>query len=307
MTSTLLRTSIDGTAALASGRAASARRVSCGSAIPRTNETGVAAQRRHPSAVTRHLRRRALPWRDLVLVGELLGRFLHHRPHDIAHRLDPVGDEFPLFAVPLLEDNGAVTLVIAAGHLDRLHHLAEAELLQAVCAEVEVLHTLPHLLTGDLRPILLDGIANRLRGDHGVDQAAIVKHLADLVGARRTLALIVDELPDVLVDLEVLARRMERGRDKALGSITRGQHVGLAARPPDGNNVVHLETDRRRFLHADLVHHAPAAENDPVRTRLTNLEPRCLLLLPGMIDREVLNLEAILFREHVEDGDRLLA
>jgi hypothetical protein len=40
---------------------------------------------------------------------------------------------------------------------------------------------------------------------------------------------------------------------------------------------------------SDLVHHAPAAEQDPVGPQLAHLEPCGLLLLAGMVDSEVID------------------
>ena len=52
-------------------------------------------------------------------VVELLALFdrgrLDLRADDVAHGLHPVGDDVPLLAVPLLDEHGAVALVVLAG------------------------------------------------------------------------------------------------------------------------------------------------------------------------------------------------
>src|SRR5215470_17486178 len=70
----------------------------------------------------------AVAWRDVLLLGVRRCGLLDHRAHKFSVGLDPVGDDDPLVAVPLLELDGAATLVIQAGELDRLHEADRAEL-----------------------------------------------------------------------------------------------------------------------------------------------------------------------------------
>src|SRR3989442_3358990 len=59
-------------------------------------------------------------------VAELLG-LLHRgrfqlRAHDLADGLDPVGDDGPFLAVPLLDQGQPVALVVLAGDPEGAHH-----------------------------------------------------------------------------------------------------------------------------------------------------------------------------------------
>src|SRR5271169_3174268 len=57
----------------------------------------------------------AVAWRDVLLLRVCSRGLFDHRPHQLAVRLDPIGDHFPLIAVPLLKLDRTATLVIAAG------------------------------------------------------------------------------------------------------------------------------------------------------------------------------------------------
>src|SRR5262245_14182730 len=83
-------------------------------------------------------------------VSELLA-LLHRgrlqlRTDDLAHRLDPLGDDIPLLAVPLLDQHRPVPLVVLAGDLHRVGKPLEPDLIQAGIREVEVLVAPAHLL-----------------------------------------------------------------------------------------------------------------------------------------------------------------
>src|SRR5882724_3199947 len=58
-------------------------------------------------------------------------------PHDLLHGRDPVGDDVPLLAVPLLDEHGAAALVVLAGDLDGMREALRADLLEALLGEVE--------------------------------------------------------------------------------------------------------------------------------------------------------------------------
>src|SRR6185503_11322289 len=60
------------------------------------------------------------PRLDLAFGRELRRRLFDHRADHVAHRRDPVGDDLPGLAVPLLDQDRAVALVIGAGDLDRV-------------------------------------------------------------------------------------------------------------------------------------------------------------------------------------------
>src|SRR5262245_26706304 len=70
-------------------------------------------------------------------------------PHHLAHGRDPVGDDVPLLAVPLLDEHGTVALVVLAGHLDRVREALHAELIEPRLREVQVLEAPAHLLAGE--------------------------------------------------------------------------------------------------------------------------------------------------------------
>src|SRR5581483_632760 len=78
----------------------------------------------------------------------LLGRRLQLGPHHVPHRLDPVGDDLPLLAVPLLDEQLAVGLVVLAGDRERPGEALHAQLLQPLVGEVQVLEAPPDLLAG---------------------------------------------------------------------------------------------------------------------------------------------------------------
>src|SRR5215475_7975632 len=85
-------------------------------------------------------------------VAELLalldGGRLDLRAHHLAHRRYPLGDDRPLLAVPLLEQHGAVALVVLARHLDGMGQALHPELLEALVGQVQVLEPPAELLAG---------------------------------------------------------------------------------------------------------------------------------------------------------------
>src|SRR5262245_40925697 len=85
---------------------------------------------------------------ELLLIRVLLGRRIDHRLDDLVVRRGPLADDGPLLAVPLLDAASARALVVRAAHLHRLKDALEAQLLDAVCRDVEVFDAPAHLLTG---------------------------------------------------------------------------------------------------------------------------------------------------------------
>src|ERR1700682_4415333 len=61
----------------------------------------------------------AVALRVVELLALLDGGRLDLRAHHLTHRLGPPRDDLPLLAVPLLDEHGAVALVVLAGDLDR--------------------------------------------------------------------------------------------------------------------------------------------------------------------------------------------
>src|SRR5712692_3718220 len=83
---------------------------------------------------------------DSLLLRVRGRRVFDHRTDDRLVRLDPVGDQLPLLAVPLLELDRSTAFVVRAGNLDRLQEVVGAELLQALLVQVQVLQAPAHLL-----------------------------------------------------------------------------------------------------------------------------------------------------------------
>src|SRR2546422_4612726 len=94
---------------------------------------GVASATGAPSLLLR-----AVAHRIAELLRFLDGRRLDLRPDDVAHRRDPVGDDVPLLAVPLLDQHGSAALVVLAGDLDRMREVLHADLLEPLLGQVEV-------------------------------------------------------------------------------------------------------------------------------------------------------------------------
>src|SRR3984893_11408115 len=89
----------------------------------------------------------AITRRDPLLLRVRRRRLLDLRTHDRLVRLDPVRDEVPLLSVPLLELHRSASLVVRAGHLDRLQETGGSELLPALVVDVQVLQAPAHPLS----------------------------------------------------------------------------------------------------------------------------------------------------------------
>src|SRR5882762_1771148 len=255
-----------------------------------------------PAALTPLLLLRAVALRVPELLALLDRRRLDLRPDDFAHGRDPVRDEGPPLAVPLLDEDRAVPLVVLAGDLDRVHEALHPELVQTRLGEVEVLEAPADLLTRErLVAVLGHRGADRFGGEHRVDDTAVVERRAHvLLLPAAALALVVDELDDVLVHLEGGARRVEGRALVPLRAVAGRDDVGVVRGPPVADEVIHLEADGGRLLHGDLVHDAPTRNEDPVGIDSPDLEPRGFLLLARMVDREERQLEAELPRQRLE-------
>src|SRR2546427_5692923 len=91
---------------------------------------------------------RAVAHRVAELLPLLDGRHLDLRSDHVAHRRGPVGDGVPLLAVPLLDQDGAVSLVVLPGDLDRVREVLHADLLEPLLGHVESLEPPAHPLAG---------------------------------------------------------------------------------------------------------------------------------------------------------------
>src|SRR5437016_5482713 len=209
----------------------------------------------------------AIARREILFLRVGSRRLLDHRTHELAVRLDPVGDRVPLVAVPLQEFHRTAALMIHARHLERLHESGCTQLLQARLADLQILDAPAHLLAGQrLLAELLLGLANRFNRDDAVDDAAVV---VDRTDARLifhlTLKFRVDVLLDVLDNREVGTRDVEAGGNVALGRVTGGDRVLFRARPPPADDTVARIADFGGGFERGRIHHAPAAQDHPVR------------------------------------------
>src|SRR6516164_7307051 len=120
---------------------------------------------------------RAVACGDLLLRRVLLSRRLDQRLDDGVVAGEPVRNDVPLLAVPLVDAAQPRALVVGAGHLERADHALEAELLDAVGSKIEMLEAPAYLLAGHrLVAELGHGRADRLGAQHRVDQATVVEH-----------------------------------------------------------------------------------------------------------------------------------
>src|SRR5579859_5852834 len=90
----------------------------------------------------------AVARRDVLLLGVFQCRFLVHRIEQIVMRLDPVGGELPMLAVPLLDADEPVAAMVLARELDRRDQPLGAKLGDAGGGDVEILEAPADLLAG---------------------------------------------------------------------------------------------------------------------------------------------------------------
>src|SRR5919108_676694 len=134
----------------------------------------------------------AVPLRVPELLALFDGGRLDLRAHHVLQRLDPVRDDVPLLAVPLLDQDRTAALVVLARDLDRMREALHPDLVEPLLGEVEVLEAPPDLLARwRLALGALHRRANRLRGEHRVDEAAVVERRAHLLLLTGPLALVV--------------------------------------------------------------------------------------------------------------------
>src|SRR2546427_8757424 len=247
---------------------------------------------------------------DALLRSVLRRGFLDHGPHDRLVGGDPVGDRVPLRAVPLQELHRPASLVVHAGHFQRLHKAGRAELLELLVVDAEVFEAPADLVAGHRLALAVSFLrrADRLGGDDAENDAAVVVDAADAALVfHLALALGVDELLDLLDHRVVAAGNIERGGDIALGRVARRDHVLFGAAPPYAHDLGAREADLGGGLERGRVHHAPTAQDHPVGLDLPDLQPLRLLLVPRVRDRNVAHFEAVSLRLRIEHGNRFLA
>src|SRR5690606_4377608 len=171
-------------------------------------------------------------------------RLLVERPDDVLFRLNPVGQDLPLLAVPLLDLRAAATLVVGAAHPHRLQQIGEAKRVDTLRREVQVLDAPAHLLTGErlLAVLLLRG-AHGFGYEHGIHDAAIVADAAEIVAVTAALSGLADMLHDLPVDRVVLAGAVEVQRLVPLGGVAGRNHRIVLAGVPDAEDALARETN----------------------------------------------------------------
>ena len=82
-----------------------------------------------------------------------------------------------------------MAVVVGAGRLKRRREAVEAHFLEARRVEREVFESATHVLaTDDFLSSDLLGLGDRLGSEHRIEDAAIIKNLAELSGRRLALA-----------------------------------------------------------------------------------------------------------------------
>src|SRR5678816_2131957 len=246
---------------------------------------------------------------DVVLLGVLRRALLDQRPNQLLVRLDPVTDDLPLRPVPLLELHRATALVIGAGDLQRLDEVGRPDGRDPRRVEIQILQPPADLLTGErLLPELALRHPDRLhRHDPGEDPAIVIDAPHPLLVDHVALAGAVHHPLDLLDDLELLPRGVDRRADVALRRRAHRLHVFLRAGPEVPDDVVHREAHPRGVLQHRRVHHPPAGDDHPVRLELADLQPLRLLLTARGGNLDDLRLVPVLLGLLLEDDVRLLA
>ena len=109
------------------------------------------------------------------------------------------------------------------------------------------------------------------------------------------------------VDREVGAGGIGGDGEIALADGAGRTHVLFRARPDAADDVIDREADLGRGLDRHRRHHAPAAQEDPVRLELADLRPLRRLVVARMRHRDLDVLEAVGLGEKRERCLRLLA
>ena len=200
--------------------------------------------------------------------------------------------------------------MVHARGLQRRHEAGGTEFGELLVVDVEVLVAPADLLTGQrlALAVFFLRLADRLDRDDAVHHATVVIHAADpgLV-FHVAQALAVDDLLDVLDHRIVGTGDVEAGGSEALGGGSGRDGVLLGAGPPHAEHLGAREAGLRCRLERGRVHHAPAPQNDPVRTDLADLQPLRLLLVTRVGNGDLLDRESLVCRHAVEHRMRLLA
>ncbi len=223
--------------------------------------------------------------------------------------LVPVGLDVPLRAVPLHDARPVGAHVVLAGGLHRAHDLAEAQGLEPVGREVEVLEAPAHLLGREhlaLAVLVLRG-ADRLHLQHGDHHPARVRQRAHARGGTRALALVIDELLQVVVHLVLRGAVVDGDGVVALGTRADVLHVVVGAGPPDAVDLLARVAAGLRLADAGGRHHAGRPEQHVVGLLLADLQPGGFLLHAGRRDGEGAEREAVGLGALLQQRDGLLA
>src|SRR5262249_37768803 len=144
----------------------------------------------HLLAFTRH---------NALFLRIIKGRVLVHFGQHCPIRLNPIGDEFPVLPVPLLDAHLAVAFVVITRQCNRHHQPVGAQLCDALRSDVEMFVAPLNLFA--LERLLAEfglGGADRLKIVDCVDSATVVEYLADLLSRRVTAIRVIDIFEDVL-------------------------------------------------------------------------------------------------------------
>ena len=136
-----------------------------------------------PCLASHHLL--AFTRRNALFLRIIKGRVLVHFGQHCPIRLNPIGDEFPVLPVPLLDAHLAVAFVVITRQCNRHHQPVGAQLCDALGSDVEMFVAPLNLFA--LERLLAEfglGSTDRLKIVDRVDYAAVVEYLADLLPRR---------------------------------------------------------------------------------------------------------------------------
>ncbi|MCY1340703.1 hypothetical protein D9M69_266250 [compost metagenome] len=186
--------------------------------------------------------------------------------------------------------------MVGAGQLQWLHQAFGTQRLQTGVIQTQVLEAPAHLLAAQrLLAELLLGDAHGLDIEDAVDHAEVVIDGAEALGIGQVaLALVHHLLRNALQHRELGAGRVRSDRDKTLGRCACRSRVFLGVAPDVADDVVGRVTHLLRGLERHGVHHAPAAQDHPVRLDPADVQPLRLLLIARVRHLQQGQLETVL-------------
>src|SRR5262249_51461235 len=159
-------------------------------------------------------------------------------------RRNPVGDDRPLRAVPLLELDAPAPLMIAAGEGKRRDQALCPKLLDIGWRDGEVFQPPLHLRSRQrLIPEFSHGPTDRLRGEKARQHAPEPVRGTDITFRTRSFASGIDIFEHILDEREVSPRAMKVRTDVANSRLAGRHRVLLRAGPPIPHDLVTREAD----------------------------------------------------------------